>query len=711
MANRIALDDPRYYFNRHESWLAFNRRVLEESLDESNPLLERVKFLAITASNLDEFVEVRLAGLLQQVEHGYQETGPDGLSPDEQLRRLASELHSFVAAQYDCWNRGLLPALAQEGIRMLPVASLDHAAKDAMDLYYMRQVDPLLTPVTIDPSHPFPHVINKALCVAFSLRPRRRPTTSYLGVVTVPRKLPRVVRVPARNTQIDYVFLHDLVEAHTRNLYKGFQVVSAGAFRATRNSNLYLHEEESRSLLESVDTLVHNRRKGDVVRLEIEADAAPEIVDPLTEQFAIRAWQVFRTPGPVNLSRLFSLADQTPRPDLKFPPFVPRSFSFSPKVTNLYDQIRKGDVLLHHPYDSYQPVVSFIESGARDPNVLSIKQTLYRTSEDSPIVRALMEAAQSKEVAVVVELKARFDEASNIRWARSLEEAGVQVFHGLVGLKTHCKLALLTRHDPDGEIRGYAHLGTGNYNPSTARFYTDLSLLTCDPEITSSVHAVFNYLTARSEQRHYKPLFVSPVDLARSCLELIDREAAHARHSRPARIIAKVNALLDQPLIEALYHASRGGVEIDLIVRGACALRPGVRGLSRRIRVRSVIGRFLEHSRVFYFENGGEPDVYLGSADWMPRNLYERVEVMFPIRDASLRERVTEILRAYLKDTAKSRRLQSDGNYVRALRGDGGKTNRNGQRFSVQNFFIAQPRSWDMTNGSRGRQTLVTNAA
>lgn len=711
MPNRIAFDDPRYYFNRHESWLAFNRRVLEESLDEGNPLLERVKFLAITASNLDEFVEVRLAGLLQQVEHGYQETGPDGLSPDEQLRRLASELHSFAAAQYDCWNRRLLPALAQEGIRMLPVASLDHAAKDAMDLFYMRQVDPLLTPVTIDPSHPFPHVINKALCVAFSLRPRRRPTTSYLGVVTVPRKLPRVVRVPARNTQIDYVFLHDLVEAHTRNLYKGFQVVSAGAFRATRNSNLYLHEEESRSLLESVDTLVHNRRKGDVVRLEIEADAAPEIVDPLTEQFAIRPWQVFRTPGPVNLSRLFSLADQTARPDLKFPPFVPRSFSFSPKVTNLYDQIRKGDVLLHHPYDSYQPVVSFIESGARDPNVLSIKQTLYRTSEDSPIVRALMEAAQSKDVAVVVELKARFDEASNIRWARSLEEAGVQVFHGLVGLKTHCKLALLTRHDPDGEIRGYAHLGTGNYNPSTARFYTDLSLLTCDPEITSSVHAVFNYLTARSEQRHYKPLFVSPVDLARSCTELIDREAAHARHKRPARIIAKVNALLDQPLIEALYRASRAGVEIDLIVRGACALRPGVQGLSHRIRVRSVVGRFLEHSRVFYFENGGEPDVYLGSADWMPRNLYERVEVMFPVRAASLRERVTEILRAYLKDTAKSRRLQSDGNYVRAFRGDGGKTNRNGQRFSVQNFFIEQPRSWDMTNESRGRQTLVTNAA
>ena len=373
---RIALDDPRCYFNRHESWLAFNRRVLEEALDVTNPLLERVKFLAITASNLDEFVEVRLSGLLQQVEHGYRETGPDGLGAAEQLQRLSTQIHSFVADQYDCWNRVLLPALAKEGIRVLPVSSLDRAARDAMDLYYMRQVDPLLTPVTIDPSHPFPHVINKALCVAFSLRPRRRPATSYLGVVTVPRKLPRVVRVPSRGERCDYVFLHDLVEVHTRNLYKGYTVVSAGAFRATRNSNLYLHEEESRSLLESVDSLLHDRRKGDIVRLEIETDAAAEIVDPLAQQFSLQPWQVFRTPGPVNLSRLFSLAEQTPRVDLTFPPFVPKGISFSPRVSTLCEQIHQGDVLLHHPFDSYQPVVSFIESGARDPAVLSIKQTL-----------------------------------------------------------------------------------------------------------------------------------------------------------------------------------------------------------------------------------------------------------------------------------------------------------------------------------------------
>jgi polyphosphate kinase len=707
---RINLDDPRYYLNRHESWLNFNRRVLEEALDETNPLLERVKFLAITASNLDEFVEVRLSGLLQQVEHGLQETGPDGLSPEEQLRRIATELHTFVTDQYHCWNNILIPALTKEGIRVLSVTSLDHGAKDAMDLYYIRQVDPLLTPVTIDPSHPFPHVINKALCVAFSLRPRRRPTNAYLGVVTVPRKLPRVVRVPSRSERIDYVFVHDLIEAHTRNLYKGFQLVSSGAFRATRNSNLYLHEEESRSILESVDSLLHNRRKGDVVRLEIEADAAPEIVEPLTEQFVLRPWQVFKTPGPVNLSRLFSLAEQTARPELKFPPFVPKTITFAPKISNIYQQVREGDVLLHHPYDSYQPVVSFIEAGARDPAVLSIKQTLYRTSEDSPIVRALIEAAQTKEVAVVVELKARFDEASNIRWARSLEEAGVQVFHGVVGLKTHCKLALLTRHDPDGEIRLYAHLGTGNYNPSTARFYTDLSLLTCAPEITSAVHAVFNYLTARSEQRSYKPLLVAPVDLARNCVQLIEREAAHARRRHSARIIAKVNALLDQPVIEALYRASRAGVEIDLIVRGACALRPGIKGLSHRIRVRSIIGRFLEHSRIFYFENDGEPEVFLGSADWMPRNLYERVEVMFPLREPMLRDRVTEMLHNYLRDTAKSRYLQTDGKYIRAFRADRSRASRNGHnRFSVQNFFIDEPAT--ALIGQREIENAVASAA
>ena len=696
--SRVALDDPRSYINRHIAWLGFNRRVLEEALDTTNPLLERVKFLAISASNLDEFVEVRLASLLQQVEHGSQETGPDGLSPVEQLHEISREMQSFVTGQYDCWNQSLIPALRKENIRILQVARLDRSQRDSVDLFYGRQVDPLLSPVTIDPAHPFPHVLNKALCIAFLLRRRGRPPMPYLGVVTVPRKLPRLVRVPNSGRTIDYIFLHDLIASHARNLYRGYEVISVGAFRVTRNSNLYLHEEETRNLLESVDSQLHSRRKGDVVRLEVDADASAEIIEPLRMRFGLQEWQVFRTRGPVNLSRLFFLAEQTPRADLKFQSFVPGVLHFSAKSRNLFDELRTRDVLLHHPYDSYGPVVSFIEAAARDPQVLSIRQTLYRTSEDSPIVRALMEAGQSKEVTVVVELKARFDEASNIRWARSLEEAGVQVSHGLVGLKTHCKLALLVRQDPDGEMRRYAHLGTGNYNPNTARIYTDLSLLTSNVQITAAVHSVFNYLTARSERGSYRPLFLAPVDLAESCVELIDQEAANARRGHPARIIAKVNALLDQKIIQALYRASGAGVEIDLIVRGGCALRPGIRGLSHRIRVRSLVGRFLEHSRIYYFENAGQPQIYLGSADWMPRNLYERVEVMFPVLDHDLRHRVyEEILSPYLLDTAKARILDRNGVYFRAHQGSNG-ARRNGKRFAVQDFFMqageVSPPNW-----------------
>lgn len=706
--SRISLDDPRLYINRHLAWLAFNGRVLEEALDVSNPLLERVRYLAITASNLDEFVEVRLAGLLQQVEHGSQEAGPDGLTPVEQLQRISREIQCFVTQQYNCWNQKLIPALRKENIRILQVADLDRSQRDSVDLFYTRQVDPLLSPVTIDPAHPFPHVLNKALCVAFLLRRRGRPPLPYVGVVTVPRKLPRLVRVPNSGKTIDYIFLHDLIASHARNLYRGYEVLSVGAFRVTRNSNLYLHEEESRSLLESVDSQLHGRRKGDVVRLEVDADASAEIVEPLRMRFTLQDWQVFRTDGPVNLSRVSSLAEQTPRPDLKFQGFVSNKLEFSAKSKNLFDEIRARDLLLHHPYDSYGPVVSFIEAAAQDPQVLSIRQTLYRTSEDSPIARALMEAAQSKEVTVVVELKARFDEASNIRWAKSLEEAGVQVSHGLVGLKTHCKLALLVRQDPDGQIRRYAHLGTGNYNPNTARFYTDLSLLTSNPQVTSAVHSVFNYLTARSERGSYRPLFLAPVDLAQNCVELIDREAAHARRGLPARIIAKVNALLDQKIIRALYRASRAGVEIDLIVRGGCALRPGIRGLSHKIRVRSIVGRFLEHSRIYYFENAGDPQIYLGSADWMPRNLYERVEVMFPLLDLELRHRVYEdILSQYLLDTAKARILDRHGIYSRVQQSTNGG-GRNGKRFAVQDFFIYAAGGMPM-NG-RGRAKSVAGA-
>jgi polyphosphate kinase len=684
------LDDPRQFFNRHLSWLQFNRRVLEEALDSSNPLLERVKFLAITASNLDEFVEVRLAGLLQHVEQGRGEVGPDGMTPDAVLGELSTAVHEFVKDQYACWNEKLIPALAAESIHVRRVSELKPPARSMVQKFYSERVEPLLTPVTVDPAHPFPRVLNKALCLAFLLHRRRKPGQTYLGVVTVPRALPRLVRLPSEGQSIEFAYLHDIVHSCAGRLYRGYKILSAAPFRVTRNSNLYLTEEESRSIMDSVDTQLHRRRKGAAVRLEIEAGADPEIIERLRSNFGLANWQVLQVHGPINLSRLFNLYDQTPRPDLKFQPFTPRELAVKPGTPALFELLRERDVLLHHPYDSYSTVVRFIESAAQDPDVLSIKQTLYRTSEDSPIVRALMEAAAKKEVTVVVELKARFDEASNIRWARSLQEAGVQVYYGLVGLKTHCKLALLVRRDKDGKSRRYAHLGTGNYNPSTARFYSDLSLLTKDPKITHAVHYVFNYLTAYSEQPQYSPLFVAPLNLGKNCISLIEREAKHARAGRPAAIVAKFNALLDPKIIQALYRASQAGVEIELIVRGGCALRPGVRGLSSRIRVRSIVGRFLEHSRIFAFANGGKPEVYLGSADWMPRNLYERVEVMFPLKDPGLCQQVcTTILAPYLADTDKTRFLMHDGIYQRARKLGEASRARNGSGFNVQEFFVS----------------------
>jgi polyphosphate kinase len=521
------------------------------------------------------------------------------------------------------------------------------------------------------------------------LKRKRRAGQTYLGVVTVPRALPRLVLLPAKDGTVEYVFLSDVIQAFANRLYHGYEVLSAAAFRVTRNSNLYLEEEESRSIMDTVDAQLHRRRKGEAVRLEIEASANQEIIDRLVANFRLATWQIFRVDGPPNLARISYLYDQAPRPDLKFQPFVPRELALKPGAASLFELIRKRDLLLHHPYDSYSAVVRLIESAAKDPDVLSIKQTLYRTSENSPIVRALIEAAAKKEVAVVVELKARFDEASNIRWARNLQEAGVQVFHGVVGLKTHCKLALIARRENDGQIRRYAHLGTGNYNPSTARYYTDLSLLTSDAQITHAVHHVFNYLTAYSERPNYQPLFVAPLNLGKSCLKLIERETAHARAGRPAFIFAKVNALLDEKTIQALYRASQAGVQIELVVRGACALRPGVRGISSRIRVRSVVGRFLEHSRIFVFGNGGKTELYLGSADWMHRNIYERVEVMFHVRNAELCTQVFgQVIEPYLADTEKTRILLADGRYVRS--GDAGAAahSRNGFRFNAQEFLI-----------------------
>jgi polyphosphate kinase len=577
--------------------------------------------------------------------------------------------------------------MRQAGIRVLAWEEMDDEARAAATDYYQREVDPLLTPITIDPAHPFPRVLNKAMCLALLLKRKRRGTAGpVLGVLTVPRALPRFVRLPSAGGTEDFIFLHDLIERNAGAMYRGYEILSRAAFRVTRNSNLYFQEEESRSLLETVRAELHNRRKGDAVRMEIESEADPEIVDRLRVNFELDDSLVYHTRGPVNLSRVMTLYGLSARKDLKFKPFAARELRLNRKSVDLFDELRHHDILLHHPYDSYDAVVGFVEAGAQDPHVVSMKQTLYRTSADSPIFQALTEAAQTREVTAVVELTARFDEASNIRWARNLEDAGVQVFHGIVGLKTHCKLALLVRRDPDGVMRRYAHLGTGNYNPETARFYTDLSLLTADPEITAAVHSVFNYLTAHSESDDYRPLLVAPLTLAESTIRLIQRETEHAAAGRPARIVAKMNSLLEQSVIEALYSAAHAGVEIDLIVRGICSLRPGLKNLSERIRVRSIVGRFLEHSRVYYFQNGGEEEFYCGSADWMPRNLFERCEVIFPIRDAQIKTRVRdEILAAYLADTVKARMLRTDGTYVRVREpGRDGKV----PAFSAQDFFI-----------------------
>src|SRR5258705_9873875 len=674
------------FFSRDESWMRFNQRVLEEAEDQTNPLLERLKFLAITASNLDEFVEIRVAGFLQRIEDGYNLAQPPdegGLTPQERLDGLMKRIHSFVEAQYRCWNEQLLPAMQAEKIRVLRWSELgEEARKRALEFYDM-EVDPLLTPVTVDPSHPFPRVLNKALCIGLLLRHKRRgvkrPTA--LGVVTVPRALPRLVPLVSGEGCCDFILLHELVESQLEKMFRGYEVLSRSAFRVTRNSNLYMQEEESRSVLESVRAELHNRRKGDVVRMEIESSATEEMVERLRINFELEPWQVFRTDGPVNLSRLMNLYSEVKRPALKYPAFVAREFKLSAKSIDIFDELRKHDVMLHHPFDSYKAVEEFVEAGAQDPSVISMKQTLYRTSKDSPIFTALNDAGESKEVTVVVELMARFDEDSNIRWARELEDAGVGVFHGIFGLKTHCKVAPLVRRDPDGVVRRYAHLGTGNYNPVTARFYTDLSLLTAKPEITNAVQKVFNYLTAETESDSYSPLLVAPLTMADRLVVLIEREAAHAKAGKPASIIAKMNGLIDRRTVEALYADSLAGVEIDLIIRGMCSLRPGVKGLSERIRVRSIVGRFLEHSRIFCFANGGKEEVYGGSADWMPRNLVERCEVMFPVTQADLHRRLRdEILAAYLADNTKARLLQPDGEYVRAPRV--------GEPFSAQDHLM-----------------------
>lgn len=654
--------DRAFFENRELSWLEFNQRVLDQAFDESNPILERLKFLCIVSSNLDEFFEVRVAGLKQQQQTHASEAGPDGLSASEVLSLVSERTRRMVDDQYRCWREQIAPELERSRIRFhtypaVPAKEAEHFAE-----FFEKTVYPVLTPIAVDPSHPFPQLLNKSLNVIVELEGEGLETD--IAVVQAPRILPRVVPFCHSKNGDDYVFLGNIIQHHVATLFRGVQVKGAHLFRVTRNSNLYFDEEEAQNLLHAIEEELRKVKRGAAVRLEVQEDCPEHVVARLLEIFNIEEEDVFRIDGPLNFSRLMPLALQIDRPELRYKRFTPCTVVSLDTESDIFFHIRKGDILLHHPYDNFQTVVDFLAQAAEDPHVLAIKQTLYRTSSDSPIVQSLIEAARNgKQVTAVIELKARFDEAANIRWARMMREAGVDVVYGVTGLKTHAKAMLIIRSEGDG-IRRYAHLGTGNYHPSTAKIYTDLSLFTCRPEITDDLAETFNCLTGVSKFPKMNQLLVAPWSLYPEFQKLIEGEIAHAKAGRPAAIYAKVNSLVEEGIIESLYRASAAGVSIRLLVRGMCAVRVGIPGVSENIEVRSIVGRFLEHSRIFRFENGGTPKIYLGSSDWMPRNLFRRVETVFPIIQPRMLEHVEEILEWFWKDNVKAQVLQPDGRYV-----------------------------------------------
>jgi polyphosphate kinase len=658
--------DPANFINRELSWLEFNRRVLEEAEDPTQPLIERVKFLTIFSSNLDEFFEIRVAGIKQQIESETSEVGPDGLSPTETFESIQRVVRELVATQYALWNTEIVPALAKNGIRIQEVGQLNAKRAAWAQKYFQEEVFPMLTPLAVDASHPFPQLLNRSHNLFVRAKARRGGEPLH-AIVQVPHVVPRLIPLPrTKDEPWTYIYLASLIKHHIAELFPGLILDGAHAFRVTRNSDLYIDEEEAENLLRTIEQELRRTSRGDAVRLEVEADCPREFRDLLLEFFDLSQADVYKLDGPLTMTHLAPLIANDAFANLKDRPFQPARDPALPKEAAAFEVLRQQDVLLHHPYDSFDPIVELIEAAAHDPQVLAIKMTLYRTSGYSPIVEALVQAANAgKQVTAIVELRARFDEAVNIQWARSLEEAGAHVIYGVVGLKTHCKALLIVRRDAD-RLRNYIHLGTGNYHPRTARTYTDFSLLTSDPELTDEVAIVFNTLTGLADYPGLKKLMVAPFDLKQRLLGLIDREIAHARAGRPARIIAKLNSLVDREIIEKLYEASCAEVTIDLIVRGICCLRPKVPGMSEYIRVISIVGRFLEHSRVYCFGNAGQPELFLSSADWMPRNFVRRIEVAFPITAPALRDRViNDILPNFLLDRVKARELQPDGKYRR----------------------------------------------
>ncbi len=676
-ATTPSLDDPRLYLNRELSWLAFNERVVEEGRNPLVPILERLKFVTIVASNLDEFFMVRVAGLKQQLSGDVEELPPDGMSVPEQLAAISLKVHTIVENQYRTLNGEILPELAKHGIRILAREELTEDQRKALEAKFYNDVFPILTPLAIDPGHPFPHLRNKSLNVAVAFqRDPRDENNPGLGVVQVPTGIPRLVPVPAAPGQRHYLLLEDLIALMATAIFPMQRIEGCWPFRVTRNWDLALDEEEADDLLQTIQQELRRRDRGNAVRVAVHEAMSPRVAAYLAKALKLDPTQdVYQVPAPLQLVDLMQLVPHNELRELRDEPFQP---VVTPLLKDLPDSeeffgvLKERDVLLHQPYDSFDSVVEFVQRAADDPHVLAIKQTLYRTSGDSPIVRALARAAeQGKQVTAIVELKARFDEESNIQWARALEAAGVHVVYGLIGLKTHAKVCLVVRRE-GGRLVRYAHFSTGNYNPSTARLYTDLSILTSRPEFGEDAGSVFNLLTGYSAPQRWNVVVCAPLGLHEAVLGLIERETRHAREGKPAYIIAKLNALVDVDAIKALYRASQAGVRIDLMVRGICCLRPGIKGLSENIRVRAIVDRFLEHARVLEVGNAGSPEIYVSSADWMPRNFHRRIELMFPILDEALRQRIhDELLVLQLSDNTKAWALRADGTYERIARREG----------------------------------------
>jgi polyphosphate kinase len=669
----INLKAPEHYINRELSFLEFNQRVLEIAKDPAVPLLERVRFLAISSSNLDEFFEIRVAGLKQRLELGSSQLGPDGLSIQEQLDAIQQRSRDLVAQQYALLNDDLTPALARAGIDLVRQNQLSQGQCVALERYFEAEVEPVLSPLGLDPARPFPMIQNKSLNFIVRLEGVDAfGRDTHLAILQVPRSLPRVVPIPrveGEGTDLHICYLSTIIQRFVQKLFEGMELIGCWQFRVTRNSDLFVDEEEIDDLRRAVEGELAHRRYGDEVRLETAHDCPQDLTEFLLRQFQLGPKDLYQVPGPVNLNRLEGVYDLVDRPDLKYPAFVPGLPARLAGYTDLFALMREKDVLLHHPYQSFAPVLDFVRQAARDPDVLAIKQTLYRSGSDSGIVDALVDAARNgKDVTVIVELMARFDEAANIELATRLQEAGAHVMYGVVGYKTHAKLIMIVRRESGG-LRRYCHLATGNYHARTARAYTDYGMFTCSEAVGQDLHELFLQMTSLTQVPKLKALLQSPFTLHGALIEKIDREIEHARSGRKARIIAKLNALIEPRIIEALYQASRAGVDIDLIVRSVCAVRPGIPGVSERIRVRSVVGRFLEHSRVYYFENGGEHDIWCSSADWMERNFFRRIEVAFPVTRQRYRERLRRDLEAYLADNTGSWELQSDGSYIRTSAG------------------------------------------